>query len=404
MLDWQRARQRVCETVAARTRLRPAERVALFDAWGRVLAQPVAADRDLPPFPRALRDGFAVRSADVRGLPATLRVVGELRAGQSWQQALGPGEAVRIMTGAPVPRGTDAVVMVEHTRGGHGEVVLEHAVAPGQHVTPAGAEARQGQRLLEPGRRLGAAELALLALVGCTEVAVRSQPTVAIVTTGDELVDPAAAPGPSQIRDANGVALATLARSAGAQPTVQQRVPDEPQALQAAFQQGLEADLLVVSGGVSAGKYDLVKPVLQRLGAEVVFDSVRMRPGRPTLFAWCGERPVFGLPGNPVSAMLAFELFVLPALDLLAGAPPRQLPLVSAQLARPLAEQAPLAHFLPARLQSTTERWLVEPVSWQGSGDVVALAQADGFLLVPPDRLVQPAGETVEVLLRRDRL
>jgi molybdopterin molybdotransferase len=404
MLSWEQARARVVEVVRARMRQPRRERVLLAHALGRVLAEPVVADRDLPPFHRAIRDGFAIRAAD-GAAGGEFEVVGEIRAGSSFQGTIGPGQAARIMTGAAVPSGADAVVMVEYSREISGSrVVLERAAQPGQHIVAQGGEARAGDRLVEPGRRIGFAELALLAEVGYARPLVFRQPRVAVLATGDEIVPIQQNPGPFQIRDTNSLALSAQVARAGGRPGAVSRSPDLMAELTGKIRACLGADILVLSGGVSKGKYDLVKEALRQLGAEFHIDGVAIRPGRPAVFGWCEGKAVFGLPGNPVSTMVTFELFVVPALDLLGGAEPRPLPLVTARLMEPLSEKEGLTHFLPARVDWSETGPEARPAPWRGSGDLAGLAQSNGFLVVPADRPIWQAGETIGVLARRDLL
>jgi molybdopterin molybdotransferase len=402
MLDYAAARAKVIE-VARERRAAPApERTLLAQALGRIIAETVLADRDYPPFPRSTRDGFAVRAADTERLPATLELIGEVRAGQEFSGRVGPGQAVEIMTGAALPPCGDAVVMLEHATLSGRSVIIQAAVEPGQHVTARGSEARAGQTLLEPGRRLGYAELALLGQVGRTSLEVFRRPRLGILSTGDEVVDIAAEPGPFQIRGSNAVSLAAQAELAGAVPVPLGNAPDDLRRLREQIETGLEQDLLVVTGGVSVGKYDLVEAALAELGAEILFESLAIRPGRPAVFAWCRGRPVFGLPGNPVSTMVCFELLVVPAIDLLAGAPARPLALFPARLEKPVRLRAPLTHFLPARVAWTGNGPVAREIPWQGSGDVIALAEANCFLVLPSHKLEWAAGDAVDVLPRRD--
>jgi molybdopterin molybdotransferase len=405
MLTWQQAREKVIEVVRARMRRRGSGRVRLDRALGRVLAQRVLADRDQPAFPRSIRDGYAIRSSDAAQVPAEFEIVAEIKAGSAFHGVISPGQAARIMTGAPVPAGADSVVMVEYTRQiSDTRVAVERPVAPGQHIVDRGSEARTGQTLLDPGRRIGFGELALLAEVGCSQVRVFRQQRVAVLSTGDEIVSVDRAPGPYQIRDTNSTSLSAQVALAGARPVLIRRAQDESAELDERIREGLAADILVLSGGVSKGKYDLVEAVLSDLGAEFYFDSVAIRPGRPAVFGWCAGRPVFGLPGNPVSTMVTFELFVTPALDLLSGAEPRPLPLATAKLSGPLDEKEGLTHFLPARIDWKPSGAEARPVPWRGSGDLAGMAQANGFLVVPADRPQWQVGEEIQVLVRRDLL
>jgi molybdopterin molybdotransferase len=402
MLSFTDARQKVIEVITAMRPHPPAETVALERAAGRVLASRVVADRDYPPFDRSTRDGFALRSADAASAGAMFRRVGEIKAGSSYGRTVGAGECVQIMTGAPVPSGADAVVMIEFTKAdATGErITVERAATAGQNVVARGSEARAGEELLAAGTRLGYAEMALAAQVGSAQVQVTVPPRVAILSTGDEVVDISAKPGPFQVRNGNGIALETLVAQAGARPVQLGNVVDEVGALRRAIEKGLEADVLILSGGVSMGKYDLVEKVLAGLGAEFFFDGVAIRPGRPAVFGRCQGKPVFGLPGNPVSTMVTFELFVAPALDLLSGAAARPLKLSAARLTHPLREKGGLTHFLPARLDWLRGEPVVAAMSWQGSGDTVTLARANALLVVPAERPDWETGEWVGVIPR----
>jgi molybdopterin molybdotransferase len=401
MLTYEQARRTVIDHVKVKTSPRATANVSLWDALGYVLAQDLKADRDYPPFDRSTRDGYAVRAADATA-GGKLRCGGEIKAGDSVTTPLAPGLCVQIMTGAAVPPFANAVVMVEHTER-DGEVVqFDRETRPGQNIVPRGSEAKAGQMILTHGTRLGYAELALAAQVGETKLRCAARPRVAILSTGDEVVLVDELPGPFQIRNSNSVSLAAQVRLAGGEPVLLGNAADRIEDLRAKIGRGLEEDALVLSGGVSMGKYDLVETVLKDLGAEFYFDAVAIRPGRPAVFARCGETFVFGLPGNPVSTMVTFELFVAPALDLLSGAEARALPLLQAQLGEALHEKPSLTHFLPARVEWQGAMPEVRALPWQGSGDIATLAKANCFVVVPPDRQKIAAGESVSVLLRRD--
>jgi molybdopterin molybdotransferase len=258
--------------------------------------------------------------------------------------------------------------------------------------------------LLNGGARLGYVELSLAAQVGCVKPEVWARPRVGILSTGDEVVNAAETPGPLQIRNGNSFSLAAQVESAGAEAILLGNAPDEAGELKRRISEGLKLDALVLSGGVSAGKYDLVEGVLAELEAEIHFDRVAIRPGQPAVFAECGGKPIFGLPGNPVSTMVTFELFVLPALDILSGAAPRPLPLLRAKLGAQLREKPGLAHFLPARIEWLSGEPVVTAVRWQGSGDVVALASTNCFLVVHESKLDFEVGEWVDVMPRRGAL
>ena len=401
MLSYTDARQKVIEVAGSIRRPSLRTHVEIEQAFGRILAEPVLADRDYPPFDRSTRDGFAVRSADTQNPGAQLECVGELRAGGRFDAPVLPGQCVEIMTGAGVPQGADAVVMIEQTKREGRTITLEREAQKGDHIVLRGSEARTGTLLVAPKTRLGYAEMALAAQAGVTRLAVFAAPRLAILSTGDEVVDARSKPGPLQVRNSNGISIEILARTAGAETVQLGNAPDEKSALRAAIERGLEQDILVLSGGVSMGKYDLVEQVLADLGAEFHFTGVSIRPGRPAVFGTCRNKLVFGLPGNPVSTMVTFELFVLPAVDMFGGAIPRPLPVFRAKLATPVREKGPVTHFLPARIEWEGREARVTQLPWQGSGDIVALALANGFLIVAPDRPEIASGEWVEVLPRR---
>jgi len=408
LLPFREARKRV-EAEAARLRPSGAEAVRLPRSQGRVLAEEVAADRDLPPFPRATRDGYAVRAADLARLPAELKVIGEIRAGGALDPSLSPlapGCAAEIMTGAPVPAGADAVVMVEYTSRQGNQVKIERGAAAGENVVPTGSEARRGDVLLPRGTRMTPAAIAAAATAGKAEVRVHLRPRVAILPTGDELVEVAAQPGENQIRNSNSYSLAAQVEAAGGDPAQLPIAPDEREPLRRLLLEGLTADLLLVTGGVSAGKHDLVEEVLSELGAEFLFTGALIQPGRPVVFGRAPRRtgaeatPFFGLPGNPVSTMVCFELFARPVLDALSGARPAPLQFVKARLKSEVKTRTGLTRFLPAVLSGEFEEAEVEMVRWQGSGDVAAAARANCYLVVPPEAERLAAGEMVSILMR----
>jgi len=401
MLSYTEARQKIVE-VAGKIRRQPRrEFVPLEEAYGRILAEPVFADRDYPPFNRSTRDGFAVRSADASSPGVTLECIGEIRAGASFEQTVGAGQCVEIMTGAAVPPGADAVVMIEYTKRAGNKITLERGVECGASIVTRGSEITGGSMLLTHGASLGYPQLAVIAQVGQTRLRVSSRPRIAILSTGDEVVDVDSEPGPLQIRNSNGLALQTQIAMSGGLPVQLGNAPDEIGTLRKRIERGLEEDILVLSGGVSMGKYDLVEQALADLGAEFHFTGVAIRPGRPAVFATCRDKLVFGLPGNPVSTMVTFELFVLPAIDLLSGTMPRAVPIFRGQVTNSVHEKGPMVHFLPARIEWEGREARVTQLPWQGSGDVVALALANGYLIVGPERPDIPAGEWVDVLPRR---
>ena len=388
------------------------QEVDLLAAVERVLAEAIRADRDLPPFPRSTRDGYAVRSSDLAQLPATLEVIGEIKAGEKVDNipdSVATGQAAAIMTGAPVPSGADAVVMVEYTSQRGSRVEITRSVGAGENIVPAGAEARAGGELIPRGERLNDAAIALAASAGKSRLRVYKRPRVAVLTTGDEIVDIDATPGPTQIRNSNSYSLAVQIQNAGGQPVLLPIAADEPKALRRLIEEGLGSDLLLMTGGVSMGRYDLVEQVLGELEAEFFFTGAKIQPGRPVVFGRCGmggpasEKQgtyFFGLPGNPVSTMVTFELFARPILEALAGRVPRKLMFVHAKLKSEIRIKAGLTRFLPAVLSGEFQNAEVELVRWQGSGDVAATARADCYIVVPPDRERVASGEFVAILPR----
>jgi molybdopterin molybdotransferase len=392
---------------ADRTKPSGTEPVGLLAAVGRVIAEDVAADRDYPPFARSARDGFAVRATDLQGeLPGELKIIGEVRAGQVFEGAIGAGEAVEIMTGAPMPRGADAVIMVEHTsRTGDGARILvqKGQRPPGDNFSPQGVEARAGAVVLEAGRRLGFAEIALLAMVGRECVQVFRRPRVAILPTGDEIVEAGERPEPFQIRNSNAWSLAAQVERAGGSPEILPIARDNYESTRSMIVRGLEADLLLMSGGVSAGKYDIVEKVLADLGAEFFFDRVKIQPGQPLVYGFVKSgdargKQFFGLPGNPASTMVTFEVFARAAVELLGGANDAPLPLLRARLTEKFRHKPGLTRFLPARL--SLDGSTVAPEAWQGSGDVASLARANAFLVAEAARESWDEGDDIRVLIK----
>lgn len=402
VLSFEDARRAV-EEQTARIVASGSETVELLAAAGRVLAETVAADRDLPPFPRSTRDGYAVRSADLVQLPTTLEVIGEIKAGEKLNKIpanIGIGEAVSIMTGAPAPNGADAVVMVEYSKQQGQRVEITRGVMPGENIVPRGAEAREGSLLLDRNLRVTHAGIALAASVGKSRLQVYQRPRVAVLITGDEIVSVDATPGPTQIRNSNSYSLAAQILSAGGQPVLLPVAPDEPQALRQLIELGLKSDLLLLTGGVSMGRYDLVEQVLAEMQAEFFFTGAKIQPGRPVVFGRVRDRYFFGLPGNPVSTMVTFELFARPMLEALAGMSPRKLAFVQARLKSEIRVKTGLTRFLPAILSGEFENSEVELVTWQGSGDVAATARANCYVVIPPDWEEIAPGEFVAVMMR----
>jgi molybdopterin molybdotransferase len=427
-----------------------AETVDLLAGLGRVLAEGIVADRDFPPFDRATRDGYAVRAADLAEVPARLEVVGEAKAGD-WPEpgvcSVGCGQAVEIMTGAPLPTGADAVAMVEHTSVGqcsHPNVAkdatlgwgtlavkfvdIQRGVSVGENFVPRGAEARAGHVLLDRGRRLDHAAIAIAAAVGRSRVGVFRKPRVAVLSTGDEVVEIDATPGPAQIRNSNSYSLAAQVQNAGGEPVRLAVARDEHVRLRELIEEawndkGLACDLLLLTGGVSMGKYDLVEQVLAELKAGFYFTRVEIQPGRPTVFGSCGagaparadgevavgtrarapaphRKYFFGLPGNPVSTMVTFELFARPMIEALAGMTPQPLIFLRARLKSEIRTKTGLTRFLPAVLSGEFENAVVELARWHGSGDIAALARANCYVVIPPECELIGAGEWLPLLMR----
>jgi molybdopterin molybdotransferase len=384
----------------------------LLSSLGRVLAEPVVAERDQPPFDRSTRDGFAVRAEEAAAGP--LRVAGQIRAGERWTGlngaggALEEGCAIEIMTGAPVPPGADAVAMVEHVEvtGNSIRLSAERVLRSGENIVPQGSEARAGDAVLAVGTEIEAAEIALAAACGCASLTVFRRPRVAIVATGDELVDLDATPGEQQIRNSNSYGLPALVAHAGGEANRLPIAPDRREELERLIVEARNSDLLLLSGGVSMGKYDLVEEVLLSMGAEFFFTGVRMQPGKPVVFGRLpasgghGEQYLFGLPGNPVSTQVTFHCFVEPLLRAMAGAgisPPR---FAQATLAEDVLGKPGLMRFLPARLTPGRARSMVRLIGWQGSGDLAANARANCYAVLPPEKIKFMAGEVISVLLR----
>jgi len=429
VLSFEEARHQV-ELQAAGVCPGDAETVDLLASLGRVPAEEILADRDFPPFARAARDGYAVCAADLAEVPARLEVIGEVKAGD-WPDpgvcSVGRGQAVGIMTGAPLPAGADAVVMVEHTSLAGHSLEVQRTVRVGENFVPLGAEARAGQVLLDRGHRLDHAGIAIAASVGKSSLQVFRKPRVAVLSTGDEVVDIDATPGPARIRNSNSYSLAAQIQNAGGEAVRLAIAPDERGRLRALIEEGLKSDLLLLTGGVSMGKYDLVEQVLGELQAEFYFTGAEIQPGRPVVFGsyrgWCGAGALarvsapaspsepartpkphrnyfFGLPGNPVSTMVTFELFARPMIEALAGMTPQPLIFPRARLKSEIRSKTGLKRFLPAVLSGEFENAEVELARWQGSGDIAALARANCYVVIPPDRERIVAGEWVALLMR----
>ncbi len=409
--SYEQAAALVAAFTAELEKMRPSvERAELGAAAGRVLAQAICADRDQPPFPRSTRDGFACRASDAsthRFLP----VAGSTRAGEPPGGPLPEGAAWEIMTGAPVPAGADAVVMIEHVEiyGGRVRLLPSRKISEGENIVAQGAQAREGDELLSAGIAITFAQIALAASVGFSSLDVYRRPRVAILTTGDELVPVDSEPASGQIRNSNAPMLAALVAAAGGEPWELPTASDDAQALDKSLAEAAEADMLLISGGVSAGKFDLVEPALARMGAQFHFTGVRIQPGKPLVFGELprgktGTTPFFGLPGNPVSSAVTFLLFAASVQGALAGSRESSPRFVLARLAATTDKRGKpgLTRFLPASCTFGAGDGgfpEVALVSWQGSGDLAALARSNCFLVIPEDASLLSAGGIVRILL-----
>jgi molybdopterin molybdotransferase len=388
--------------VKERTGVLAPEEVELKDALGRVLAEEVLADSDLPPFDRAQMDGYAVRAADTLNVPSRLRVVGEAAAGLGWHQTLKAGEAVRIMTGAPVPQGADSVQQVEVTieADAGSTVLIAKATEPGQFIVKRASEIKRGSTVLHAGEEINAAGMAVLASFGYAKVRVGARPGVAVLATGTELVPVSEKPGRDQIRDSNTYSLGAYAELAGARVERLKLAGDDLELLKHEINEAASrSDALVLSGGVSMGVYDFTKRALRELGAEIFFERVSLRPGKPTVFARLNGALVFGLPGNPVSVSVTFNLFARTALKALQGASETEMKEQRAVLSQNVRGTTERESFLPARLRTDDEgRLLAEPLKWGGSSDFVAFARATALINVPAGVKTLEAGTVARVL------
>lgn len=394
-LSFLEARECVCANVRDGRGLPTLERVDLEHAASRVLAEDVAADRDTPAVARSVRDGYAVRAAD---LPGELEIIGEVRAGERFAGQVERGQAVEIMTGAPVPAGADAIIMVEHTSRVDGRVRIDRSADPNQFINPRGSEAAAQEVVLHRGKRLDYTDVAMLATFGRCAVSVYGKPSVALIATGDEIVEVRETPREFQIRNSNIYSLAAQVSRAGGVPRILPVARDTEAHTRELIEQGLAADLLLLSGGVSAGKYDVVEKVLASTGARFYFDRVLIQPGQPLVFGRARDKFFFGLPGNPASTMVTFEIFARAAVELLSGQEEVSLHMPFARLTRDFRHKPGLTRFLPARLSPNGTE--VTPLRWGGSGDVPAMTRANAFLVADPARPEYPRGELIQVLLK----
>lgn len=376
-----------------------AESVPLSESISRILREDVLADDDSPRFDKAIRDGFAVRFEDVAEVPAVLSVIGESRAGAGADVIVERGLCCEIMTGAPLPKGANAVVMVEHTeRLSANSVRIRKSVRENEGLLRQAAEARKGDKVLHAGRRIALADIGLLAGVGKADVIVSKKPRVAIIATGDELVEVQESPQPGQIRNSNGYTLHTQVREAGAAPTLLGIGRDNLEDLRSKIRTGLDYDILLVSGGVSMGKYDLVENVFAEYGVEVLFDKIAMKPGKPTVFGHRGRTYVFGLPGNPVSTIVSFHMFVRPLILFLLKAENTSPKILEATVDAPAKCDPERAALVPAFVRFEGGRYRIATAPWKGSSDLVGLSRANALIMIPRREGVLQPGETAQFL------
>ncbi len=386
--------------IGRETGLLGTENIALSAAVGRVLRANVVADSDLPPFDRSQMDGYAVVAVDTRNAPVTLQIIGESAAGRGWHKTLKRGQAVRIMTGASVPKGADAVQKVElANETANGQVVIQEPTEKGRFIVRQGSEIKKGMTIFKAGEIVTENMIAALASFGYARMKVSKRPRVAILGTGSEIVEIAKKPGRDQIRNSNSVMLDCLARKIGAETTVFPISKDEISDLRSQISNAAKnADILVITGGVSVGKYDLTKTVLIELGAEVFFDKVRLKPGKPAVFARLGKTLVFGLPGNPVSAAVTFHLFVRKAILQMQTASQNDLRKGFAILATEVKAARERETYLPARSETNNLGQLTaHPLKWQGSSDFIGFARADSMIVVSRSKNLAK-GEVAEIV------
>src|SRR5437870_1630952 len=387
------------EAILSRVSVLGTERVDVVASLGRVLAEEIVSRREIPPWANSSMDGYAVRAGDTRA-GAALAVVGRVEAGTLPSRAIGRGEAMRIFTGAPLPPGADAVVPQEDVEATNGRVTLRAAVDPAAYVRPAGEDVRVGDRVLEAGVTLRAAEVGLLATLGHAQVMVYRRPRVAILSTGNELADLGTEPGPSQIPNTNTYSLMAQVLESGGDPVSLGVVPDRLEAIEERVRRARDADVVLSSAGVSVGELDLVREAFTRAGAELHLWKVSMRPGKPITFGSLGGRPIFGLPGNPVSAMVTFELFVRPALRRMAGARSLHRPRISARALATIENPGSRRGYLRVTLTPDAKGFGARLTGDQGSAILRSMVLADGLPVVAPDTTIAE-GQAVDVIVLR---
>lgn len=396
--------EQALEQVLSRVHRLGTERADLLACLGRVLAEPVVAPSDIPPWPNSSMDGYALVSRDTLAVtperPAELRVVGTVPAGSVATHRIGSGEVFRIFTGAPLPEGADSVIPQEEVEVLDGRIRVQRQVRPGEFVRPLGEDIRAGQAALDVGQAIGPAEVGLLATLGRSQVLVFRRPRVAILSTGDEVVDLGGQIAPGKIWNSNTYALMAQVLEAGGEPINVGVAPDRREAIEERLRWGLSADALISSAGVSVGEYDLVREALHRLGAEMHLWKVSMRPGKPITFGSVGGRPIFGLPGNPVSAMVTFELFVRPALRKMAGHLALHRPRIRARALSPIPNPGHRRGYLRVTVTADAGGYGVRLTGSQGSAILTSMVAADGLAVVPPDTTIPQGGEVPVLLLK----
>ena len=399
LISYQQALSRVLDQVPSPE----VEAVPLHRSLGRVLATSARADMAMPSFKKSFMDGYALRSQDVQKVPALLEVVGKVSAGSAELPRIGRNEAVQVATGAPVPATADAVQMVEKTRREGPRVMILEVVVPGQHVAVRGSEVEEGQVVVEKGRRIGPQEIAVLACFGYSEVETWRPPRVAIISTGNELVEIEETPGFGEIRNSNAHMLWAQCQELELDARIEPIAKDEPLGVREAIRQALGRELVVLSGGVSMGEYDYVHQVLAEEGVEILFHKAAIKPGKPVLVGRREGRMLFGLPGNPVSSFVTFMLFVKPAVQKWCGGEPRPFLEVQAELKQEVRQKPGRQFFMPARARLTPSGITVCPLKTKGSADIAGFARANALLSIPADQERIPEGAMVEVLLMEGR-
>ena len=391
------------DIILSSTPSRGTVKVALRDALGRVLAEDIHADEDLPPFNNSAMDGYAVIAEDTRGAskdnPRKLKVIAEAPAGTVVTQQIVPGTAVRIMTGAPVPDGADAVVMVEETESRDSEVLIYRETKQGFNIRPSGEDVRRDELVIQAGKRIRPSEVGMLAALGKAEVTVFRKPRVAIITSGNELVDASEHPGPGQIRDSNQYSLFSQVLNVGAEVSVLNRVIDEKEEMERVLSSAVEtSDLIIASGGVSVGDYDFVKETLAKLG-DIRFWKVEIKPGKPTVYGSLKGKPLFGLPGNPVSSMVTFDLFVRPAIMRMMGIESAPYKMVSGAVTQDIRHKLGRREFIRATTTWSDDGYIAAPTGMQGSGRLSSMVNANSYIIVPEEMENVAAGENLQVIL-----